>query len=240
MYIISKLFTYIFLPPGIFVIILFLAGFYSKKLKSLFFSSALLLWALSSDYVSDALLYPLEYNYTEDNTIPKAVVVLGGGANPNDILKTSPEAFKREIYAVILSKKHNLPFIFSGGGLNIPEAECVKKDLDLLKKNFNLNIKTYFENRSLNTYQNAKYTSELFTKLKIPKKIYLVTSAYHMKRSLILFKKFGFETVPEPVGYYYKGRYNVWSIFPKMGNLYRSYKALHEYFGILSLKLGQI
>jgi len=41
MYVISKLFNYIMLPPGIFIIILFLASFYAKKFKKLFLLSAL-------------------------------------------------------------------------------------------------------------------------------------------------------------------------------------------------------
>ncbi len=37
LHILFKIFTYIFLPPGIFIFILFLAGFFSKRYKTLFF-----------------------------------------------------------------------------------------------------------------------------------------------------------------------------------------------------------
>jgi uncharacterized SAM-binding protein YcdF (DUF218 family) len=238
MYVISKLFTYICLPPGIFVIILFLAGFYAKKAKFLFFSAAVLLWAISTKFIANALIYPLEHNFKSDKTTPQAVVVLGGGSNPTDILKAYPDAFKREIYGLLLAKKHNLPFVFTGGGITKPtEAENIKKDIKLIEKTCGCDIKTYFEDKSLDTYENAEYTAKLFDKLNLPKKIYLVTSAYHMKRSIKLFRHFGFKTVPKPVGFFYNPTYTLWDIFPHEGSFNVSYKAIHEYFGLLSLKL---
>jgi len=241
MYVLSKLFTYIFLPPGIFVIILFLAGIYAKKAKTLFFISALVLWALSTKFVANYLLYPLESNYKSDNITPAAVVLLGGGTNSNDVFKALPDAFKREVYAILLSKATKLPLIFSGGGeLKTKEAENAKKDIELILKICNCNIKAYFENKSLNTSQNARFTAKLFEKLSLPKKIYLVTSAYHMKRAMLLFRNQGFYINPKPVGFYYNHEYSFWDVLPQMGNLNRSYKAIHEYFGILFFKIRQL
>jgi uncharacterized SAM-binding protein YcdF (DUF218 family) len=241
MYVISKLFTYICLPPGIFIIILFLAAFFAKRAKFIFLLSAVLLWAISTKFIANLLLYPLEHITYKDNIKPNAVVVLGGGTNSNDPLKAYPDAFKREIYGLILAKKNNLPFIFTGGGISkTKEAINVKKDIELITKTCNCNIKTYFEDRSLDTYENAKFTAKLFDKLHVNKNIYLVTNAYHMKRAIILFKYFGFKIIPKPVGFYYNPQYTIWSIFPNMGSLYCSYKAIHEYFGILSLYLRGI
>ena len=241
MFIISKLFTYLCLPPGIFVVILFLAAFYAKKARFIFFSAGMLLWALSSKFVANFLLYPLEHNYKSDNITPTAVVVLGGGTNSNDILKAMPDAFKREIYGLLIAKKVGLPFIFTGGGISkTKEAQNTKKDIQLITKICKLNIKTFYENKSLNTYENAKYTATLFKKLNLQKKIYLVTSAYHMKRAILLFKHFKFQINPKPVGFYYNNEYTWWDIFPNAGNFYHSYKAIHEYFGILSLYLRRI
>ncbi len=235
MFIISKLFTYIFLPPGVFILILILAGIYAKKFKKLFYFSALILYFLSNKFFSNLLLYPLENIHYKDNITPKAVVVLGGGVNPIDKLKAYPDAFKREIYGIILAKKHNLPFIFTGGGIKIKEANYIKKDVNLISKTCGCNIKTFYEGKSLDTYQNAKYTAKLFQKLHIKKEIFLVTSAYHMKRSIALFKHFGFKIIAKPVGFYYDPNYNIWDIFPKEENFNKSYKAIHEYFGLLSL-----
>jgi uncharacterized SAM-binding protein YcdF (DUF218 family) len=240
MFIISKLFTYLFLPPGIFIIILIIAGIFAKKLKWLFYISALTLYLLSNKFVSNMLIYPLEHNYYKDNIKPKAVVVLGGGVNPNDTLKAYPDAFKREIYGILLAKKYNLPFIYTGGGIKVKEADYIKKDVELIKKICHCNIKDYYERNSLDTYENAKYTAKLFKKLHLKKEIFLVTSAYHMKRAIKLFKHFRFKIIPKPVGFFYKPYYTFWDIFPNEGNFHRSYRAIHEYFGLLSLVLREI
>ena len=75
MYIISKLFNYIFLPPGIFIMIFFIASFYAKKFRKFFLLSALLFWAISNKFVSNLLIYPLENGFLKDDITPKAVVV---------------------------------------------------------------------------------------------------------------------------------------------------------------------
>jgi len=234
MYIISKLFTYFFLPPGIFILILILAGIFTKKFKWLFYISALILYLLSNKFISNLLIYPLEHITYKDNISPKAVVVLGGGTNSKDIFKAYPDAFKREVYGLLLAKKYNLPFVFTGGGIS-NEAENIKKDINFITSTCHCKIKTFYENKSLDTFQNAKFTAKLFAKLHIKKEIYLVTSAYHMKRSIALFKYFKFKIIPKPVGFSYESHYTIWDIFPREGNFNKSYKAIHEYFGLLSL-----
>ncbi len=241
MFIISKLFTYLFLPPGIFIIILFLAAFYAKKRKYIFFLAGVLLWAISTKFIANALLYPLEHGFKSENIKPSAIVVLGGGTNSNDILKAYPDAFKRELYGLLIAKKENLPFVFTGGGIQkTKEAQNIKKDINLITGICGCKIKTYYEDKSLDTYENAKLTATLFKKLKLPKKIYLVTSAYHMKRSIKLFKKFGFEIIPKPVGFFYNPAYTVWDILPNAEDFHHSYKAIHEYFGLIkAILLGK-
>ncbi len=236
MFVLSKIFTYLFLPPGIFIIILLIAGFMAKRLKWIFFTASLFLYLISIKPVSNLLLHPLESFVYQDNIIPKAVVVLGGGVNPKDPLHANSEAFKREIYGLLLSKKHNLPFVFTGGGID-KEAEFVKKDIEKITDICECDIKSYYESLSADTYQNAKFTSLLFEKNHLQKEIYLVTSAYHMKRATILFKHFGFKLISKPVGFYTKPINSVWDFFPNEGNFHHSYKAIHEYFGLLSLKL---
>jgi len=236
MYIISKLFTYIFLPPAIFIWSLILSSIFSKKFKLLFFSLGISFYLLSITPISNILLKPLE-KISKSTQKADTVIVLSGGSNPNDILKSSPDAFKRLTYGIILAKQNNLPLIFTGGGTKKPtEAYNAKKDIELFEKTFNFKLKTYYENKALDTVQNAKYTKNLIKKEHLSNKIYLVTSAYHMKRSIIIFKHFGFKIIPKPVGFLVKQRqYNFYDFLPQIGNFINSYKAIHEYFGILSL-----
>ena len=238
MYIISKLFTYIFLPPAIFIWSLIIAGIVSKKFKIIFISLGIIFYLISIKPISNLLLSPLE-NIKTSNQKVNIIVVLSGGSNPNDILKNSPDAFKRLTYGIMLAKQNNIPLLFTGGGRKKPnEADNAKKDIELFEKTFNFKLKTYYENKALDTVENAKFTKELIKKENLSNKIYLVTSAYHMKRSIIIFKHFGFEIIAKPVGFIVNNKnYDFYDFLPQMGSLKNSYTAIHEYFGILSLLL---
>ena len=232
----SKIFTCIILPPGIFIILLLIAFFACKRFRSLFLFSAIVLYLLCITPTKDLLISHLE-NVKIDNGSADAVVVLGGGVYPNGYFKSRPEAFERIVYGLILARRHNIPFVFSGGGVKYNESKLVKVDIKHLCKSLGCYFSIYFDNKSLNTYQNGYYTSVLFEKYGLVKNIYLVTTAYHMKRATLIFKHFGFEVHSRPVGFFYEGRYIFWDFLPHMDNFYESYKAIHEIFGILSLKI---
>ncbi|WP_022670889.1 YdcF family protein [Hippea alviniae] len=239
-YVISKLFTYLFLPPGSFVILLFIASVLVKRFKWIFLLGGFSLWALSTSVVKDALLFPLERINLTENVSPAAVVVLSGGSYKNDVIKTTPDAFKRLVYGYILSCKYNLPLVLSGGGIKTNDADNMLEDLKMIEKVSKCRPVVLKENGSLNTYQNGKFTYKLFERMRMPKRIYLITDAYHMKRAEMVFEHFGFKIVPKPVGFEIEDRYTLFDFLPQMKNLYYSYKAIHEYVGILSLKLAWI
>jgi uncharacterized SAM-binding protein YcdF (DUF218 family) len=233
-YILSKLFTYLFLPPGIFIILLILAAF--KRLKVLFFVAGLIFYFISTDYGANFLNKPLEENYKKQKEINcDSVVVLSGGSNKNDTINTYADAFKRLVYALEIASTNNLPLIFTGGNPeDYSESNNAKKDIENLKKAFKFSIKVYYEKTAKNTVENAKFTKELIEKHNLSNKICLVTSAYHMKRSEIIFKNFEFEITPMATGFNVK-EIKDFSLLPKEGNFHNSYQAIHEYFGILSL-----
>ena len=237
MYLLSKLFTYLFLPPGIFIIALFVASWYARKFKWLFFSLAVIFYLLSIKPIANLLLTPLE-SISFSNTKADAVVVLAGGSNYSGVIKAYPDAFKREFYAFYLAQNKNLPLIFTGGGKGKQsEADSAKSDFKLLQKLSNSKLSIYYENKSLNTKQNAKFTAQLFKKLKLSKNIYLVTSAYHMKRAIIYFKSVGFKVIPKAVNFKVEKAYNFYDYLPNINNFKNSYLAIHEYIGILVAKI---
>ena len=258
-FIISKLFTFLFLPPGIFILILFLAAFYAKRFKAIFLFFALCFYLLSNTFVANFLLQPLEQPYNKSFKAQKnvnAVIVLGGGIIAGSAnLPLTTDAYKRAIYGIMIGKSQNLPVLFSGGGLSKKYREsdafltCAKE----LEKPFgidviiskNLAIKKFsflVERKSLDTFQNAKFTKEKFHKVGIDKPvIYLVTSAYHMRRAVMLYRHFGFKVIPCATDFKISHRdSNIWDFFPKIGAFKHSFVALHEYFGILSLALRDI
>jgi uncharacterized SAM-binding protein YcdF (DUF218 family) len=242
-----------------FIALLLLASFYAKKFRLFFLCGTLFFYALSNSYVADALLSPLEHPYnTPLHVSPNAnaVVVLGGGHIKGSAnLPLTDEAYKRSMWGIIIAKTHQLPLLFSGAGADSSYTESDAfldsiKELNVLfnseipmnqplhDKNFSLHV----ENKSLDTYQNAKLSKEAFEKAGILNPtVYLVTSAYHMKRSSALYEHFGFKIIPAATAFKISTREkNGWDYLPNIWALEKSYTALHEYAGLLSLKLRGI
>lgn len=136
-------------------------------------------------------------NSTDQNPI---IVVLGGGiVNIDNTEKLHTMSYSRIVQAYQLYyeyRKNNQPckILISGKGRGyISEAELFSKnfksmgvpDSDIIK-----------EDQSMNTYQNAKYSSQILNKI-APSSVYLVTSGFHMKRSVALFQTFGLKPIPK-------------------------------------------
>jgi len=254
-YIVSKLFTYLVLPPGIFILLFLLASFYVKKFKAIFIFFALSFYLLSNSYVADYLLVTLEspYNTTLTKKNADAVIVLGGGSIPGSAnIPLATGAYKRAMRGLMIAKSENLPLLFSGAGLYKAYTEVdaftdsmkeintyLGVDIPILEELHVKKFSLHVENKSLDTYQNAKYSKDLFEKLGIKKPtVYLVTSAYHMKRSKLLYEYFGFVVIPAATDFKISNKpKDNWSYLPNMGALQNSYTALHEYAGLLSLVL---
>lgn len=248
-YVVSKLFTYLVLPPGIFIVMFLLASLYAKKFKAIFFLFAISFYALSNSYVANWLLKPLETPYNKPlhvNQKADAVIVLGGGSVAGSAnLPLANDAYKRAIWGLMVAKQTNLPLYFSGAGTYkaYTEADAFMDSMHEIKTNLQVDgISLHVETKSLDTYQNAKFSKQMFEEegIKEPT-IYLVTSAYHMRRSIKLYEHFGFKVIPAATGFKINKRpKTIWSYFPNMGAFKTSYIALHEYAGLLSLKLRGI
>ena len=240
MFYLGKVVDSLLLPPGIFILFLIIGAIYVWRFRGLLLIGAISLYLISIKPISNMLLESLEsYNINETNS-PKAVVFLGGGTKSNGIFKAYPDTFKREVYALMLANKNGLPLIFTGGGVTLKEAEHVKEDMDLIKKSFAVYTENYYEKLSLNTWQNAKYTAEMFDKKGWSKDIYLVTSAYHMKRAALMFKYFGFHVNSKSVDYLVDSDSTPLDYLPNMRSLFNSYKAIHEYIGLIFFAFKQI
>jgi uncharacterized SAM-binding protein YcdF (DUF218 family) len=244
-FILKKIITHAIVPPGFFIVLLLLFAVFSKK-KSRFFALLLaaLLYSGSIQPAADLLLMPLEYTYKpptlDEVKTGNAYVVLGGGVNdfaPDIDGKgaLSDTALSRLICAYRLYRIDKKPIILSGGKVfeRRPEAEIAKRMLLSLGAN---EKDIFMEAKSKDTFENAKYVKELSEKYNI-NRIVLITSAFHMKRSMLLFDKFFKETIPCPTGYITsKNKYDLLSYLPNAGNLECIAIAVKEYMGILFYK----
>lgn len=161
-------------------------------------------YCLSSGIVANPLLKNLQdYSPISNKQIKpnRAIILLGAGVDKykskigTNILANSRILETLRIYTLAKKANINYKIIISGGdpkSYGQSEAEVYEKVLEQLgvpKKDIIL------ENKSLNTYQNARYVSKIIKKL--PYKEYiLVTSGIHMKRSILYFEYFGVEVIP--------------------------------------------
>src|SRR6056297_2851208 len=290
MFSVSKVFTFLLLPPGLFLLfsltillLLFLSlrqeksktGAASRKAGTRLTRTAAILTALlaaglyilSIEPVSELLLRPLEQAHPplllgeasidQNSFEADAIVVLSGGTvthSPEEGGQASPsaETLKRLSFGYRIHRASGLPIISTGGtplsagagGGDRPGGKGGTEDAENstsvpsaghAMSRYLVALGTdpeavYAEKASRNTFENAALVAEKYDH----QMVILVTSAYHMPRSVWIFKQMGFQVVPAPTDYKIDGDgYNLWSFFPSMDSLHDSYRALHEYVGIL-------
>jgi uncharacterized SAM-binding protein YcdF (DUF218 family) len=253
--IISKLASLIYDPVGLTLLILaasiFFVFFLRRTKIAVFFliCGFLSLLIFGSPAVSRLLMRGLESQYQPLHYYDpaSAVVLLGGGTVgkiPPRIHVETNHAANRVIHAVrVFRQSESLRLVLTGGLLewttdeSVPEARSI---FELVNEMFRIKESdVILEDRSKNTRENAVFTKEAMENAGLGNDIILVTSAYHMPRSVAVFKKAGFEVTPAPTGYFKNsfasGKILTW--LPNSSNLFDSSIALREYWGMMVYKM---
>src|SRR6202048_3688083 len=165
--------------------------------------------------IGNWLLYPLESRFPSWDAAlggPDGIVVLGGSIDPDiSIAHGVPvvrAAADRVIAAAALARRYpNARIIFTGGSANLMSDDAREADyateifesLGISKERLTM------ERRARNTQENAEF-SKAIAAPKGGERWLLVTSAYHMPRSVGLFRKAGFAVEPYPVDWRLGGR----------------------------------
>ena len=244
LYLIKAVYSFI-LPPGCIVAGLLLV---SRHLRghagAAVFWLALLLYALSTSMVSGWLIGSLEDKHSAPADLDSrdVIILLGGGSTQDtpDIDGSGQlggSSANRMLMAARLSLKYDLPILYTGGQLyegSGDEAGIVKRNL------LDLGIPEghiLLERKSLNTQQSAVLCKPILADRGFTRPI-IVTSAYHMERSLQIFQSVGVEAVPCPTDYKTNvNRQFAWhKLLPSAGSLSSSAAAIREYMGILALQ----
>ncbi len=200
---------------------------------------------LSLGPVSGLLLHTLERrNPPYDGRPVDAVVVLGGGVvngSPEEGGRGSlaPDALKRLVYGSIIERRAAVPIVVSGGIVwNAPGAEAEAVVSARLLRDIGVPGSLIVEEgASRTTWENARNVASILKERRIGR-VALVTSAYHMPRSLLAFRKAGVDCVPAPTDY--KATYAAASVasgLPSFEHLKDAFVALREYFGIVQYSL---
>lgn len=211
-FILSKIFAVFLFPYPLFLLLLFVFSFaVRQKWPRRFYRIIwLLVFILSTTAVSGPLLKSLEnnYRYLSLKETPQAdvIVVLSGMIKANATRDETPEftgAADRILKGVELLKKNKAPrlLLTGGSGLMLQNGEAEAAVLGTyIRRMFDIKAeKILTETGSRNTYENAVESARLL--MPENKKILLVTSAFHMPRSVRLFRAQGFKVVPVPVDY---------------------------------------
>ncbi len=242
MYYIKFLYTVFLFPPGVFILALLLLAWWRRRSRALAraaLAAAVLLYLASSPLISGSLVRNLETRHTPPARIGgDVIVVLGGGATldtPN--LGTrghlSGTAANRLLTGLQLYHKLGVPIIVSGGQVYATggvEAEIAR---DILRGVGVPDNKIIVEAASLNTGDNARYTAAILKERGFARPI-LVTSAYHMERSVLQFRKHGVDVLPFPTDYQdnITYRFHHTDLWPTAAAAVQLVMALKEYLGL--------
>jgi uncharacterized SAM-binding protein YcdF (DUF218 family) len=169
----------------------------------------------------------------------RAIVVLGAGRIQNspeygkDVANT--EALARLRYAARLARKTGLPLLVTGGkpyGGNLSEGETMA---DALEEDFGTPAR-WIEGASNTTAENATRAFAIL-KPEARTRIILLTSAWHMRRAELTFRKTGFEVTAAPTAFASRRERHVVDWLPSALGLATTRAALWEIVGLVWYRL---
>lgn len=206
-----KLVYNLFIPPGIFVLLLLLVALWlyyrvGRKSWPLPLSLAFLLYLSSIPLIGESALQSLEDRFSPPASIEgDAYVVLTGGAiagtpDVDGIGHLNGYTLHRVVSAAELYARHPLPILISGGQVfaDTPnEGQLSKRKLIALGVPEQAIL---LDDQSRTTQENARNTKELLEQQGLTHPV-LITSAFHMSRSIKHFKEQQVEVIPYPVNY---------------------------------------
>ena len=228
------------------VIALVLILFKNKWGKRLLIFTLILFYLLSITPVTNSLLKLLENRHPSLESPPEGiqyVVVLGGGTVNRETglpttsrLNSSSTARLLEGIRLFKQMEDGILVTSGGGSKNVPveDLSCYQAKRMALMLGFDEDKIVQICN-SRDTYEEAKDVQKVVGN----KPFILVTSAFHMPRSVYLFEKLGMTVVPAPCDFKGQSKYNyTYSPFlPTTNHLSNSSLAIKEYLGLLFYRL---
>ncbi len=252
-FILSKTIGILLLPTNFLIClgvlgVILLATRFAQFGRRLLVLAVLLLAVCGFSPLGYALLYPLESRFPPWDAArgaPDGIIVLGGPID-TDIsaahhMPVTRFAADRLIAGAALAARYpNARFVFTGGSANLISSDA--KEADYAAAIFeSLGIpktRLIMERLSRNTYENAEFTRALVTP-KPGERWLLVTSAYHMPRSVGLFRKAGFNVEPYPLDWRVGSRADFLTFTNfSLDGLWRTETGLREWIGLVAYRLA--
>jgi uncharacterized SAM-binding protein YcdF (DUF218 family) len=215
-------------------------------------ASIMLFAVLGLSPLGNLLIEPLEERFPVASVAPgtdiAGIIVLGGAVDTHIATTRHQPALtdsaERMTVVSELSRKFPTAKIIFTGGVSMAGGAIWNEmtESDVAKQLFNSfgipDDRMIFEGKSRDTYENAQFTRDLI-KPAPGQRFLLVTSGYHMPRSVGLFRKAGFDIVPYPVNFRTAGSLDAWRPFYSVADGLRQCNlATREWVGLLSYWLS--
>jgi uncharacterized SAM-binding protein YcdF (DUF218 family) len=208
-FVFSKLLIF-FVYPFSWALAFLIAAIITKNLKfkrRFLILSATILLLFSNPFLLDrfANLWDIEPVPLKKTGSYSCAIVLGGfsseDANGNGFFSAAADRFIQGL-KLFTNQKVSRILISSGNGTLLPdgfeEGDWVKTQLKQFKIPDSCIL---IEDRSRNTIENAAFSKLILKKNHLHPPYLLVTSAFHMRRSLAIFKNTQIEVIPYPCNY---------------------------------------
>ena len=252
-FVLSKTVGYLLLPSnfliglGLLGAILLLTRFATAG-RRLMATSLVLLAICAYSPLANFLLYPLEQRFPKwdhSRGEPDGIIVLGG---PLDADLSSAHgvpvisgAADRIVSAAALAHRYpNARLIYTGGSPNLFSNDAREADYaTALFQSLGIpKSRLIMERQSRNTKENAEFSKQVAMP-KQGERWLLVTSAYHMPRSIGLFRQAGFPVEPYPVDWKVGTREDLFKYYmAAAGGLQLVDIGVREWLGLIAYRLS--
>ena len=251
-FILSKTLGFMLLPTNLLIAVGFIGAIllltrFASLGRKLVIAAVLLLVICGLSPLGYYLLYPLESRFPPwqagGGAAPDGIIILGGSieadlstAHGTPVVRSAPD---RIIAAAALAHRYpNARIVFTGGSSHLISNDAREADfagaifegLGIAKS------RMIMERASRNTQENAQFSKALV----VPKdgeRWLLVTSAFHMPRSIGLFRKAGFAVEAYPVDWRVGGRGDLMSFSNAiLDGLGRTDVAVREWLGLIAYR----
>jgi uncharacterized SAM-binding protein YcdF (DUF218 family) len=214
--------------------------------RKLVIASVLLLVICGLSPLGNLLLYPLESRFPPwdaSRGAPDGIIILGASieadlsaAHGAAVVRSAPD---RIIATAALAHRYpNVRIVFSGGSANLISNDAREADFagGVFESLGIAKSRLVMERRSRNTLENAEFSKALVAP-KDGERWLLVTSAFHMPRSVGLFRKAGFMVEPYPVDWRVGDRSDLFSFTNiAIDGLGRTDLAVREWMGLIAYR----
>tara|TARA_B100000686_G_scaffold180648_1_gene187595 strand:+ start:1029 stop:1832 length:804 start_codon:yes stop_codon:yes gene_type:complete len=246
LWIISKVFWTIFSPNRFLFLLLFIGVCFlylgrEKLGKRLITTVTAILLFFGLVPVGTVLLVPLENRFPIPEPLPEkidGVIVLGGSEIPmlTKIRGQASLSGAVERLTIFLSLARRFPeakLVYAGGQGAINEQEYkAAHTAKLFFEQMDLDTdRVLFDSQSRNTMENAQNALQL-AKPEEREKWVLVTSAWHMARSVGIFRKLGWQVIPYPVDYKTTGKTDFSLGIPSLTSVAGFSNTIYEWTGL--------